>query len=211
MSLRRRAPAGHAGMTRLIATRFLSAIALVAVALATTTGSAAADTSLNPPPLSWYTCKATGTGTICHGTMNFQHIGAFDGTCPQGFDILDNGYSEERGARYYDRDGNLIRRVLHDVYPVGNPLNVFYNSQTGKSVPYRADVTESDDFAVPGDFASVTARFTGNLYTATLSGGGLLIHDVGLFTFGPDFNVLEDHGPKMLFFGQIEELCAALA
>jgi hypothetical protein len=185
---------------------------LVTVALAAAAGSAAADTTLNPPPPAWYTCKDTGSGTVCHGHHTFQHFGGFDGTCPQGFDILENGYSEETAARYYDRDGNLIRRVLHDDYSVTNPLNVFYNSQTGKSIPvHLGNFTETDDFAVPGDFDSVTARFTGNFYTVTLPGSGLLVHDVGVFTFAPDGSILEDHGPKMLFFGQTEELCAALA
>jgi hypothetical protein len=184
---------------------------LAIAGLVAATGSAAADTGLNPPPPSWYTCKDTGSGAICHGSQTFEHVAGSDGTCPQGFDILENGYKEETATRYYDRDGNLVRRVLHDVYPVGHPLNVLYNSQTGKSVPYTADFTERDDFAVPGDFDSITARFTGNGYTVTLPGGGLLVHDVGVFTFAPDGSILEDHGPKMLFFGETEELCAALS
>jgi hypothetical protein len=203
-------------MSRVTTTRILRAIALATAALATAAlaaaaESASADTNLNPPPPSWYTCKATGSGTVCHGKMTFEDFGDFDGACPQGFDILGNAHLEETAARYYDRDGNLFRRVRHDVYPVGNPLNVLYNSQTGQSVPYRADDTETDHFGVPGDFDSITARFTGNGYTVTLPGGGLLVHDVGVFTFAPDGSVLEDHGPKMLFFGQTEKLCAALA
>jgi hypothetical protein len=200
-------------MTRTIATRIvLPAIVLVTLALTTAVaGSAAAATSLTPPPPSWYTCKDTGSGTVCHGHMTFEHFGDFDGTCPQGFDILENGYTRETAARYYDRDGYLIRRVRHDVYPVGDPLNVLYNSETGKSVAYRKDFTQTDTLAVPGDFDSATARLTGNLYTVTLPGGGILVHDAGLLTFAPDGSILEDHGPKMLFFGQTEELCAALA
>jgi hypothetical protein len=166
--------------------------------------------ALNPPPPDWYTCYATGSGTVCHGKMTFEHFEGYDGTCPQGFDILENGYKEETGARYYDRNGDLIKRVLHDIYPVGDPRNILYNSQTGKSIPYTTDGTETDTFAVPGDFNSLTARFTGNLYTVTLPGGGLLVHDVGVFTFGPDGSILEDRGPKMLFFGETEKLCAAL-
>jgi hypothetical protein len=189
----------------------LTAMVLAIAGLITATGSAAADTGLNPPPPSWYTCKDTGSGAICHGSQTFEHFAGDDGTCPQGFDLLENGYKEETATRYYDRDGNLVRRVLHDVYPVGHPLNVLYNSQTGQSIPYTADVTETDDFAVPGDFDSITARFTGNGYTVTLPGGGLLVHDVGVFTFAPDGSIVEDHGPKMLFFGENEKLCAALS
>jgi hypothetical protein len=198
-------------MIKVIATRGLWALAIVAAGLIAAAAPAAAATSLNPAPPSWYTCKPTGGGTICHGTMSFEHFAGFDGTCPQGFNILENGYKDETGTRYYDRDGNLTRRVLHDIYPVGNPLNVLYNSQTGTSVPYRTDVTETDDLAVPGDFGSATSRFTGNGYTVTLPGGGLLVHDVGQFAFAPDGSILEDHGPKMLFSGQTGKLCAALA
>jgi hypothetical protein len=198
-------------MIRMRATRGLCALMLATAGLAATAAPAAAGTSLNPPPPSWETCKATGSGTICHGTMSFEHFAEFDGTCPQGFSILENAHKNETATRYYDRDGNLTRRVLHDIYPVGNPLNVLYNSQTGTSVPYRTDVTETDNLAVPGDFSSAMTRITGNLYTVTLPGGGLLVHDVGNFTFAPDGSILEDHGPKMLFSGQTDKLCAALA
>jgi len=172
--------------------------------------SANALTDLNPPPPDWYTCYMTGSGTICHGKMTFEHFGGFDGTCPQGFDILENGYKEETGTRYYNRNGDLIKRVLHDVYPVDDPRNILYNSQTGKSVAYSTDATETDTFAVPGDFNSITARGTGNLYTVTLPGSGLLVHDVGMFTFAPDGSILEDRGPKMLFYGDTEKLCSVL-
>jgi hypothetical protein len=198
-------------MIKVTTARGLCALAIAAAGLIAAAAPAAAATSLNPAPPSWYTCKPTGSGTICHGTMSFEHFAGFDGTCPQGFNILENGYKDETGTRYYDRDGNLTRRVLHDIYPVGNPLNVLYNSQTGTSVPYRTDVTETDDLAVPGDFGSATSRFTGNGYTVTLPGGGLLVHDVGNFAFAPDGSILEDHGPKMLFSGQTGKLCAALA
>ena len=198
-------------MIKVTTTRGLWALAIAAAGLIAAAAPAAAATSLNPAPPSWYTCKPTGSGTICHGTMSLEHFAGFDGTCPQGFNILENGYKDETGTRYYDRDGNLTRRVLHDIYPVGNPLNVLYNSQTGTSVPYRTDVTETDDLAVPGDFSSATSRFTGNGYTVTLPGGGLLVHDVGQFAFAPDGSILEDHGPKMLFSGQTGKLCAALA
>ena len=170
----------------------------------------AVQATLNPPPPFWYTCYATGSGAVCHGKMTFEDYGGFDGSCPQGFDILENSYKEETGARYYDRNGNLIKRVLHDIYPVGDPRNILYNSQTGKSVAQHGDITETDAFAVPGDFDSITARFTGNLYTVTLPSSGLLVHDVGVFTFAPDGSILEDRGPKMLFSGDTEKLCAAL-
>ena len=140
-------------MIRVTATRGLCALVLATAGLAATAAPAAAGTSLNPPPPSWETCKATGSGTIFHGKMSFEHFAEVDGTCPQGFSILENAHRDETATRYYDRDGNLTRRVLHNIWPVGHPLNVLYNSQTGKSVPYTGDLTETDDLAVPGDFS----------------------------------------------------------
>jgi hypothetical protein len=118
---------------------------------------------------------------------------------------------DQTGTRYYDCDGNLTERVLNDVFPVNNPLNVIYNSVTGKSVGCWADDTATDEPAMPGDLGSATVRITGNLYTAMSPGAGLLPHDVVVFTFGPDGSALEDHGPKMGFFGDIDKLCPAVA
>jgi len=188
----------------------LSVVGLLLLLLVVAPVATVSAGGLNPPPPVWYTCYTTGSGTICHGKMTFEDYGGFDGTCPQGFDIIENSYKEETGTRYYNRDGDLIKRVLHDVFPVGDPRNILYNSQTGKFFSNNTEITETDTFAVPGDFDSITARFTGNLYTLTLPGGGLLVHDVGVLTFAPDGNILEDRGPKMLFYGDTEKLCAAL-
>jgi hypothetical protein len=173
--------------------------------------AARAETQLIPPPPDWYrSCQTNGSGTICHGKKTFTEEGLFDAACPQGFLVLADARFDETAARYYNRDGYLVRRVLHDVYHRDDPVNVSYNSLTGRSLPYWADVTETDEFTVPADFGSIAATVTGNLYTATAPGGGILAHDVGLLAFAPDGSLLADRGPKMLFDGLTEELCAAL-
>jgi hypothetical protein len=194
----------------------LTSAALAAAALALFAGGASAHTSpdpgvtLTPPPPDGYSCQTTGSGTICQRRMDFTHVAGYDGTCPQGFDLLENGHTVEIGHRYYDRDGFLVRRDLHESYSAQDPMNVIYNSVTGTSVPYSTYYTEFDTFAVPGDFDTMTARNNGNFYTVTLPGAGLLAHDVGEFTFSPDGDVLVDHGPKMLFDGDVAKLCTAL-
>jgi hypothetical protein len=185
-------------------------LAATAAAVAATAAPASAQ-QLNPPPPAGYACNATGSGTICHRRMSFDHFAGFDGTCAQGFDILENGHSEERGERVYDRSGDLVKRVLHEEFTKNHPLNVFYNSVSGKTVPYWSMVNETDTFGVPGDFGTMTSRSTGNLYSSVLPGAGLLVKDAGVFTFSPDGDVLERHGPKMLFDGDNAKLCAALA
>jgi hypothetical protein len=190
--------------------RILGAVA-IAAALAATPANAAFETSaLNPPPPDWYTCKATGSGASCHGKQTFTHTGGDDGSCPQGFDILEDGIKHETARRDYDRDGNLVERVLHDQWP-HDPRNVIYNSVTGKSVPYWGSGIERDTLTVPGDFDSIVARTSGNGYTVTVPGLGLLVKDAGRLDFAPDGSVIEMRGPKMLFLGQTEKLCALLA
>ena len=194
----------------------LASAALTAASFALVLGNGAAQAApdpgvtLTPPPPSGYSCQPTGGGTICHRRMDFSHVAQYDATCPQRFDILENGASTEIGRRTYDGHGFLVRRDLHEMFPASNPLNVFYNSVTGRSVSYRADLTESDTFATPGDFSTMSSTFTGNLYSATLPGSGLLVHDAGLLAFDPAGDVTADHGPKMLFSGDISALCSAL-
>jgi hypothetical protein len=94
-----------------------------------------------------------GQRTVCHRKMIFDATTDdpfMTGTCPQGFDILEFGYEEETAARCDDRDGNLIKRVLHAHFPAGNPVSVVYNSVTGESVAYRTDSTETDDLTMRG-------------------------------------------------------------
>jgi hypothetical protein len=211
----------HTVIPRLRLRRLGSLAVLVGVLVAVTAAAARpagalAETQLVPPPPDWYrSCQTNGSGTICHGKKTFSgpdEEGIFVADCPsQGFWIARDARFDETAARYYNRDGYLVRRVLHDVYHRDDPVNVSYNVDTGESLPYWADVTETDAFTVPGDFGSIAATVTGNLYTATAPGGGVLAHDVGLLAFAPDGSLLEDRGPKMLFDGLTEELCAALA
>jgi hypothetical protein len=193
-----------------IAIRLALAAALAAGALAP--AAARAETQLIPPPPDWYrSCQTNGSGTICHGKKTFTEEGRFVAACPQGFLILADARFDETAARYYNRDGYLVRRVLHDLFHRDDPVNVSYNALTGKSLPYWAHATETDEFTVPGDFGSIAATVRGNLYTATTPGGGILAHDVGLLAFAPDGSLLANRGPKMLFDGLTEELCAELA
>ncbi len=189
--------------------RIILAVAAALTVAAPAQGAVDLD-HLNPPPPDFYTCQAMGSGAVCHGTHTGGHVAGFDGSCPQGFDLLEDAYSIETAKRVYDRNGDLVERDLHDRWP-HDPRNVIYNSVTGKSVPYWGSGSERDTFGVPGDFNTVTARTAGNGYTVTVPGLGLLVKDAGRLDFAPDGSVIEITGPKMLFLGQVEKLCAALA
>ena len=165
---------------------------------------------LNPQPPDFYNCRATGNGTVCQGKVTNVYSGDKTSSCPQGFDILENGYFEETATRYYDRNGYLVQRVLHVIYPVGDVHNALYNSRTGKAIIYSTDVTETDSFTIPGNFNSISARFTGNLYMVTLPGTGMLVEDAGILPSAPIGDIPEVHGLKVLMSGEAEKLCGAL-
>src|SRR3954468_17183882 len=102
--------------------RKLAGVAGVAGALAFAPGALAAQPAtqpLNPPAPDGYTCKAVGGGTICTGSFPEDIVSKPQGelVCGSGanaFIIHDNGHVERAATRWYDRNGNLTRRVFHD-------------------------------------------------------------------------------------------------
>src|SRR4051794_9170501 len=118
----------------------LHALATASLAVMAMTPSAVAGQPvtqpLTPPPPPFEICKAIGTGTLCQGADIVSYgpvdTGIVCGSGASAFDILDAGTFERHAARYYDRDGNLTRRVKHDRYTsaqLSNPL-------TRVAVPY---------------------------------------------------------------------------
>jgi hypothetical protein len=165
--------------------------------------------ALNPAPPDFYSCLTGGGGTVCHGTTSGGYQGQERGTCPQGFDILEDGFIEETAKRVYDRNGDLVRRVRHDRWD-RRAGNVLYNSATGTSMPYITATTSTDVLATPGDFDSVTTTVTGISY-AVPAAGGLLALDSGLFVFDAFESLVVAHGPQTMILGHIDKLCAELA
>src|SRR5689334_25416595 len=73
---------------------------------------------LNPPPPAFLTCRAVGNGAICEGTRNLVEdpvdTGIVCGSGVDAFDIFDQGLIHQHVIRYYDANGNLTRRVIHE-------------------------------------------------------------------------------------------------
>lgn len=172
--------------------------------------------ALNPPPPSFETCQATGSGTICQGART-QSYGPVDtgiacGSGATAFDILDQATFNQRAIRYYDRTGNLTRRVIYQDYTAGQ----FSNPLTGAAVPYTQHNTTTDVLAVPGDLASATETTTGeNNYTAPHLGAVFM--NAGKVVFGADGSLEYRAGPQNFldYFingdaSVINGLCAAL-
>jgi len=173
--------------------------------------------TLNPPPPSWQTCKAVGNGTICEGT-NTEAYGPVDtgfvcGTGASAFDIFDAAIDEFRIRKFFDEDGNLVRRDFYDNYVFGENSNPL----TGAVVPYRQTDRRVEIFAVPGDVSTATTTITWEI-SARAPGGAPLFRNTGRTVQGPDGTTEFRAGPlgfwTLLLDGDrsvLDPFCAALA
>ena len=160
---------------------------------------------LNPPPPPGATCQTTGQGTICQGS--FTGSESFDtGVSCGSFQILQSDTFTVRFTIFYNQAGNVTQAVF-----LIRAEGTLSNSVTGKSVPFEGDFTRTDTFATPGDFSTVTATFTGQVYKVTLPGSGLILHDVGRAVFAPDGTITFEGGPHQLLHNEVQMLCAALS
>jgi hypothetical protein len=171
--------------------------------------------TLNPQPPAWQTCKAVGEGTICEGTVSFSYgpvdTGLGCGSGASAFDIFDSANESELARRFYDENGNLVRRVRHDRFTSGqlsNPL-------TGATLEYTQTQGWTDILAVPGDFGSATVTLSGEFVVHGMDGAPVLV-GAGRTVFAPDFTIESQAGPSGfldLLTGDpsaVGPLCAAL-
>ena len=187
---------------------------LVAVAVALIPSALAAQ-QLTPPPPAFETCKPVGDGTICAGDRITSYgpvdTGIVCGTGADAFDIYDTAVDHNRGTRWYDRDGNLTRRLITDHYTFGE----FSNPLTGATVRYTQHNTTVGVLAVPGDLSTETQTSTGeNMYM--VPGLGAVFPNAGRTVIAPNGAQEFAAGPHSFdaYFGgdtaAIAELCSAL-
>ena len=171
--------------------------------------------TLTPPPPSFYTCMAVGSGTICHGTISEssgpEETGLVCGSGAAAFNVWETISLVERAARYYDRDGNLTKRVLRD-----DLAGEFFNPLTGVTVPWTQYEIHTSVLAVPGDLSSRTVTIVGefvitvpHLGAVALEAGRVIeeVNGTDAFRAGPqDFVDYYSNGDT----SAVAKLCAAL-
>ena len=166
---------------------------------------------LTPPPPSFYTCKAAGNGTICHGSQTFTVDPYQDFVCGDGAVIYDQGTVRQVATRYYDSDGNLTQRVIHEFWSDAQKSNPL----TGATAPYSQASNITDVLGVPGDFSSATETVTGQ-GNITIPGRGAVLLNAGRTVTAPDGSLDFRAGPQDFvdyFLGNtdvVNELCAAI-
>lgn len=172
--------------------------------------------TLNPPPPSFETCRAVGSGTICHGARTESYgpvdAGIACGSGASAFEVFDQAVFNQRAIRYYDQNGNLTRRVIDEDYTSAQ----FSNPLTGAAVPYTQHNTTTDVLAVPGDLGSATETTTGET-NFTVPHLGAVLLNAGKVTFGADGSLDFRAGPQSFIYyfyngdsSVASELCAAL-
>ena len=194
---------------------FVLLLSLVAFAFVTVHPAGAQ--TLNPPPPSFETCRAGENVTICQGSRTLSYgpvdAGIVCGSGASAFEVFDSGTYDQLGIRYYDQDGNLTRRVIHEDYTFAQ----FSNPLTGKVVPYTQHDTLTDVLVVPGDLSSFTETITGEVifkpaHSAPVlfnAGRGIIAPDGSIeFRAGQhDFIDYFENGDTSV----VQKLCAALA
>jgi hypothetical protein len=170
---------------------------------------------LNPVPPDSYICQVTGAGTTCKShtlePYSAEGTGIICGSGATAVELLDNGTQDVDATRWYDRDGNLTRRIRTLLFR-GSFLS---DPATGKTIGYSQHNTDVDDLAVPGDFASSTFTGHGHL-NITVPGAGAVIVDAGRQVFDPAGNLEFSAGPTDLdsYFNGLTsvvgQLCAYL-
>ena len=200
---------------RLLLVSIMAMIALAAPSLVAARETVDLST-LNPVPPDFYTCYANGSGTICRERTTFSYesedTGIVCGSGATAFTIYDSGSAHEIGTRFYDRDGNLTRRVLHHNWFSSQ----FSNPLTGAVVPYTQHQKITNALAVPGDFSSATETIVGEIIFKPKHGAPVALV-VGRVVIGADgtLEFMAGQDTFMAYFvdgdtSVLEPLCRAL-
>ena len=117
-------------------------------------------------------------------------------------EILDSGIRDVRATRWYDRDGNLTRRLRAFLFRDAH----LTNPATGRMLPYSQHNDDDEDLSIPGDLASATLSSSGHL-SITAPGFGGVWMDTGHIVVSPEGDVLARSGVSRL---DVDAVCAAL-
>jgi len=197
--------------------RRLALLPALALLLVTAPGVAAGQPTamdLNPPPPDFYTCTPLGNGAICHAVITNTYGPDPTGIICQGaagpFEVFDQARHVVDATRWYDRDGNLVKRIRAHTFldaRLSDPLS-------GRSVGYSQRDRDEEVFAIPGDLDSATL-YSENKLVAVVPGSGAVLVENGRFVATGD-EVLQLTGRRDLsdFFAgdtaALDGLCSAL-
>jgi hypothetical protein len=172
--------------------RALAAAALVGAALLPTSAVAGKPSAvpLNPVPPDYYTCTPNGAGTYCSGRTVTPYGPDPSGIwcASAGFEILDQAVRVDDNQRWYDRDGNIVKRVRVHTFQ-----DAAFSSSSGARVPYSQRDQDIDTYPIPGDMTYGTTKLLGSL-RATVPGYGTVLLEKGQTVYGVEGTLDKDAG-----------------
>ena len=172
--------------------------------------------TLTPAPPDFFNANCLRDGQHITCTLGFQDPDIVDepsGIVCGSTELLYDQSRSVVGKRFYDADGNLVRRHFREYF-----AGTFTNPETGLSVLWAQHDTVLHDLAVPGDVATGTIQFSGlgtrvwRLSGATvLTDSGRLIVDASI----DEVVVASAHHPFDAYFREgdtaaLAPLCSAL-
>src|SRR5690349_14066275 len=126
-------------------------LGLVVAATGAAGAGAPTAVALNPQPPDSYTCTPVGNGTRClsdtTATGLAEDSGIVCGTGAHAFGVMDSATRRVKAERWYDADGNLVKRVRANLFSDAH----LSNAVTGAFVSYDQHDVDTDLLAVPGD------------------------------------------------------------
>ena len=170
--------------------------------------------TLNPPPPPEFnpTCERLGGGIVCD--LAFSDPPLFDEPSAiicDGTEILFSQTRSVVGRRYYDADGNLLKRHFRE-----DLAGTYSNPSTGQVIGWETHATNIHVLSIPGDITSGISSGAGTGRWFELGGATVLV-DAGRLVFGPT-GILESHGPHHFddYFERgdldaLQPICDALA
>ena len=154
------------------------------IALSLTTPAGAREpvdpSTLNPPPPAEFNpvCFQAGAHVICDLAFSDPDItDEPSGIVCDGTELLFSQSRDVVGKRFYDSNGDLLRRHFH-----ASLEGTYTNPDTGLVALWTQRNTEDQVLAVPGDLGTGTTRISGSVRIWS-AGGGTILTDTGVAVF----------------------------
>ena len=172
--------------------------------------------TLNPPPPASFnaTCQAVGSQIVCD--LAFSDPPFSDepsGIVCDGTELLVSQTRDVVGKRFYDADGNLVRRHFREDF-----TGTITNPDSGRSAAFVAHNSLVHDLAVPGVIASGTTRISGQQIRVFSDRGSVLLDAGRIVIDESNGEILSFAGPKHFddYFVRgdahaLDAVCAAVA
>ena len=172
--------------------------------------------TLNPPPPAEFnpTCQTQGSQIVCDLAFSDPPFSNEpSGIVCDGTELLVSQTRAVVGKRFYDADGDLLRRHFREDF-----TGSITNPDTGRSADFVAHNSLVHDLAMPGVIASGTTRVSGQQIRVFSDRGSVLLDAGTIVVDESNGELLSYAGPKHFddYFVRgdahaLDAVCAAVA